>query len=678
MLVSWPWLSDYVELSVDHADLAERFAMSGLNHESTTMDAQGQPVIDLEVTSNRGDCLAHIGVAREAAVLLNKPLRIPFPNPSQSGMPCSNSICLENRFVDGCSRYTARIIRGAKVGPSPAWLVNRLRAIGINSVNNVVDVTNYVMMECGQPLHAFDLQRIRGNKIIIRAAEPKEKFLAIDHKIYELDERMVVIADAQRAVALGGVMGGAESEISDSTTDILIESALFEPLSIRRTARKLKLHSPSSFRFERKLDAAGLDWASLRCCELILQLAGGQLEQGVAAVGQLPPLREAIDFRLKQIPRVLGIEVPEAEVRRILKALGCQLDDDTVRDDKLLLRIVPPAWRADLSREIDFVEEVARIWGYEKIPENVSVPLAVAQPRRKDIALTRIRQTLSAFGFDEAMTPSVVSEKLESMGSPWTSNTPLATETPLLEGARLLRRSLLPSLLAARHSNQTHSLRNAQLYELANIVLPAADAKSLPAEQATLGIVGAGDLRLLKGLVEAIFNQLNKSIQLGWRTIEHPLFAADSAQQILVGSEVIGYVGLCSPKVLDGFNLDAACCLAELNVDGLTDALVEVRRADPFSPFPAIERDLNFIVDESVRWIDLERVCRDQAGSYLTSVIYRETYRDSKKDGSDKKRILLSLAFQSMDRTLTGDEVDIAVTNVIAACSARFSAKLLG
>jgi phenylalanyl-tRNA synthetase beta chain len=678
MLVSWPWLSDYVELSVDHTELAERFAMTGLNHESTTKDAQGQPVIDLEVTSNRGDCLAHIGVAREAAVILGKRLKVPTPKPSETKTPCSSSISVENRFPGGCSRYTARVIRGARILPSPEWLVRRLNAIGINSINNVVDATNYVMMECGQPLHAFDLKQIRGNKIIVRPALPKEKFLAIDHKTYELDERMIVIADAERAVALGGVMGGVDSEISDSTTDILIEAALFEPLSIRRTARKLKLHSPSSFRFERKPDAAGLDWASLRCCELVLHLAGGQLEQGVVAAGDPPTAREAIEFRLSQIRRVLGIEVPEAEVRRILEALGCQVSDAPAKAPEKTLHIVPPTWRADLSREIDFIEEVARIWGYEKIPENVAVPLAVAQPRRKDIAVARIRQSLSAFGIDEAMTPSVVTDKLESMGSPWSKNTPLVTETPLLEGAKLLRRSLLPSLLAARHTNQTHSIRNAQLYEIANIVLPASDSKSLPAEQSTLGIVGSGDLRLIKGAVEAIFSQLGKHTKVAWQAVEHPMFAAGAAQKILLGQDVIGFVGLCSPKLLELLSLDAPCCLAELNVDALTDVLVEVRRADPYSLFPAVERDLNFIVDESLRWIDLEQACRSQGGPQLQSVVYRETYRDTKKDGADKKRVLLSLQFQSMERTLTGDEVDAAVANVIKNCTDNFSAKLLG
>lgn len=672
MLVSWPWLGEYVELNVSHEDLAKQFAMSGLNHEETTFDDQGNPVVDLEVTSNRGDCLSHLGVAREAAVLLGKSLRIPQPTPAVSTNNCSNSISLENRFPEGCTRYTARVIRGAKIGPSPTWLVERLKAIGIASINNVVDITNYVMMECGQPLHAFDLKKIRGNKIIVRPAAAQEKFLAIDHKTYELDQRMVVIADAEGAVALGGVMGGADSEISNSTSDILVEAALFQPISIRRTARKLKLHSPSSYRYERKPDPAGVDWASLRCCELILKLAGGTLEAGVVSVGDACQPRETVVFRLNQIRRVLGIDIPTSDVTRILAALGCQVSG---AGDQLT--VVPPTWRSDLSREIDLIEEVARIWGYDRIPENVAVPLVLAQPRRKDEAVGRVRQTLLAIGVDEAMTPSVVNERLEAAGSPWIDNAPLSTETPLLEGARLLRRSIAPSLLAARHTNQTHSIRNAQLYEIANIVLPAKDAKSLPSEQSTLGIVTAGDLRLIKGAVESILDQVCNQTAVSWESAWHPLFESGTGQRLIRNGSTIGWVGLCAAKVQQQFSLDAPCGIAEISVDALTEMLIEVRRADPYSPFPAVERDLNFIVDESLLWVNLQSTCAAVAGSHLKSVEYRETYRDTKKDGADKKRVLLSLEFQSMERTLTGEEVDAAVARVIQACSEKHSAKLL-
>ncbi len=673
MLVCWEWLAQYVDLSVDADSMATKFAMSGLNHEWTKHVA-ADVVMDLEVTSNRGDCLGHIGVAREAAVLLSKPLQVPQPNPTCCATTAESLLKIENVFPEACPQYTARIIRGVRVGPSPAWLVRRLAAIGINSVNNVVDVTNYVMMECGQPLHAFDLAHVRGGIIKIRQASDKEKFLAIDHRTYELDAKMVVIADAERAVALGGVMGGAESEVSNSTRDLLIEAATFAPMSIRRAARKLKLESPSSHRFERKPDPAGLEWASLRCCQLIQEIAGGEVCSGAVTAGQAPEPREPIAFRQAQIERILGIAIPVATVEQILSALGCRVTVSSAA----ILHVVPPSWRADLTREIDLIEEVARIYGYDQISEDVVVPLGVASPRPRDITLGRVRHVLSACGIDEAMTPSVVNEQLESCGSVWTDQPPLATDTPLLVGSRLLRRSLLPSLLAARHWNQSQSIRNAQLYEVANIYLPSTVAGGLPEEQTTLGIVTAGDLRIAKGAVEELLAQvLAPHAKPQWSVQNHPFFAEGAALQVTLDGLLLGWVGIVNKKIQAALSLDQACAAAELSLDRLTDGLLEVRRADPVSTFPAINRDLNFVIDEPRTWSELSSLCYAEGGEQLRDVSYQETYRDVKKDGAGKKRVLLTLQFQSLTRTLTGDEVDASVSRIVAACQTQFGAHLL-
>ena len=673
MLVCWEWLSQYVDLNVDADDLANRFAMTGLNHESTTQVGH-DTVIDLEVTSNRGDCLGHIGVAREAAVILQTQLRIPAAQPPEAAAPAADCLQVSNLSGSGCPRYTARVIRGVQVGPSPQWLVRRLAAVGIASVNNVVDVTNYVMLECGQPLHAFDLQRIQGGKIVVRAARDGEQLVAIDHRTYTLDAQMIVISDAQRPVAIAGVMGGADSEVSADTTDLVIEAATFEPLAVRRAARLLKLHSPSSFRFERRPDPAGVDWASRRCCELILQTAGGQLCSGSLAAGEPPEPRQAIAFRLAQVPRLLGIEVPTADIQRILTALGCQVSS-TGGDS---LAITPPTWRGDLSREVDLIEEVARMYGYDQIPEDVSVPLHVADIRPKDLAMARIRHTLSAYGIDEAMTASVVPESFEKLGSPWTDRAPLETETALLVGSRWLRRSLLPSLLAARYSNQAQAIRNAQLYESANIFLPAAEATGLPVQQSVLGIVTAGELPLIKGIVEEILAQVaGSSSPVNWQAATHPLFADGSLQQVRLGQNVVGYVGLVSRSAQQAMDLDQPVAAAELSLDQLSADLHEVRQASPVSPFPAVSRDLNFVVDESVPWSDFSAACRAAASPLLQEVRYQETYRNPDKDGVGKKRLLISLQFQSFQRTLTSEEVDVEVAQIIAACGKQFAAALL-
>ena len=346
MLVSWNWLQDYVSLKMSHDEFVERLSMAGLNHEdSRTVGDDLQ--IDLEITSNRPDCLGHIGVAREVSVLWQTGLRVPPPQPAESGPPVAELTKVAIACPQLCFRYTARVLQGVRIAPSPQWMVDRLATIGIPAINNVVDVTNYVMLECGQPLHAFDFAKLAGPEIIVREAQSGELFEAINHKTYPLEPGMCVIADAERAVALGGVMGGARTEVSDDTTDVLIEAADFAPLSIRTTARKLILHSPSSYRFERGVDPLGVDWASRRCCELILQLGGGRLAQGVISVGQEIPVREPIVLRLSQLPRVLGIEIPADEVQRILAALGCQ----GASHDAASVTVVPPNWRRSDARD---------------------------------------------------------------------------------------------------------------------------------------------------------------------------------------------------------------------------------------------------------------------------------------------------------------------------------------
>ncbi len=387
MLVSWNWLKQYVPLDMPLEELERRLMMAGLNHEGTE-EVGGDLAIDLEVTSNRPDCLGHIGIAREIAVLWGNELKIPAARPAEGKTPVEQLAKVRIDCPDLCLRYTARVIRGVKVGPSPGWMARRLETIGLTPINNVVDISNYVLMECGQPLHTFDYAKLKGREIIVRRPLPGETIEAIDHKTYELGPEMCVIADAEDAVAIGGVMGGAKTEITAATSDVLVEAAEFDPVSIRNTARQLNLHSDSSYRFERRVDPEGLDWASRRCCELILELAGGELAAGVVDVGRSPPQRKPIVLRFSQLKRILGIEVPPQRVREILLALGnVEATGDkewsgraqkasAIRSAGESITVIPPSWRRDLTRETDLIEEVARIHGYEQIPEDVAVPMA--------------------------------------------------------------------------------------------------------------------------------------------------------------------------------------------------------------------------------------------------------------------------------------------------------------
>jgi phenylalanyl-tRNA synthetase beta chain len=671
MLVSWKWLQDYVSLTMSPDELAERLAMAGLNHEDSRPlgdDLQ----IDLEVTSNRPDCLGHIGVAREVSVLWQTGLRVPSPQPAEAGSPVTELTKVSIECPQLCHRYTARVLQGVRIGPSPAWLVERLATLGIPAINNVVDVTNYVMMECGQPLHAFDFAKLAGPEIIVREARPGELFAAINHKTYPLDAGMCVIADAERAVALGGVMGGAETEVSAATTDVLIEAADFAPLSIRTTARKLILHSPSSYRFERSVDPVGVEWASRRCCELILQLAGGRLAQGVISVGQEMPAREPVVLRLAQLPRVVGIEIPGDDVRRILAALGCEV---TARDDREMT-VIPPSWRRDLSREIDLIEEVARVHGYDRIPEDVGVPMAPSHRSDEDRVLGKVRQVLLCAGFDEAITASLVSDETAAAFSPWTDAAAFQTSTPMLKGADRLRRSLIPSLLEARRVNESLGNPVIELFETARAYLPADNG--LPREQWTLGIVSSGDYHRVKGVVEGLLGVLRGGLRLEAVETRQPLLDPLKSSELRIGGQRLGYLGELSTDGGKQTGLRSGATVAEIRLDVLVGLADLIPKYTEPSPYPAIERDLNLVVAEAVRWSSLAETVQQSVGECLESMSYQETYRDPKKDGDGKKRLLFSITLRSRQRTLTNEEADQIRQQVVAACHQTHGAVLLG
>lgn len=668
MIVSWQWLKQYVAVTASADEVARRLMLAGLNHESTK--AVGDDLaIELEVTSNRPDCLGHVGVAREVAILLGHELNVPDPLPQEGGSPVASLTKVSIECPDLCPRYTARLIRGATIGPSPAWLQKRLATIGIAAINNVVDITNYVLMECGQPLHAFDFDKLAGPEIIVRRPRSGEKLTAIDHRDYDLGTDACVIADARQAVGIGGIMGGAGTEVSSATRNVLIEAAAFAPASIRATARRLNLHSDSSYRFERALDPAGVDWASRRCCELILELAGGELAAGAIDVGIQPPQREGIVLRLNQLPRVLGIDVPIERVREILVALGCR----ETRADAAQVQVTPPTWRHDLEREIDLVEEVARIHGYEQIPENVQVPMAASARRPVDVLLEKARHLLTAQGFDEAMTSSVVEKGWSDAISPWTDAPALVSQTPVLRGADRLRRSLIPSLLGARRTNESVGNETIELFEIAHVYLPR--PAELPAEWLILGLTSGGDFSSVKGVVEALIRQLCGNAALAAVRYEHPLFEG-AAARLVWNDETIGLVGQLSPAGLKRFELRGKTTVAEVRLDPLLSRARLVPQYAKLPAFPAIDRDLNLVVGDAVCWSELEAVVRDAAGPRLEQLDYRDTYRHAEQLGPGKKSFLFSLRFRDPQGTLTGEAVDITRDQIVAACSAKLGATL--
>ena len=659
MIVSWNWLKEYVDLPMSLDELTERLTLTGLNLEG--VENIGDDVaIDLEVTSNRPDCLGHLGVAREIAVLWQQERKTPPAAPASAGPSITNQTSVKVDCPTLCPRYTARIIRGVKIAPSPEWLANRLRSVGIAVINNVVDISNYVMFECGQPLHTFDFAKLAGQKIIVRESMPGEKFTAINHQEYELQPGTCVIADEKQAVALGGVMGGAETEVSDSTTDLLIEAADFAPLSVRNTARRLNLPSPSSYRFERGVDPEGIEWASRRCCELILEIAGGELAEGLIDISEPSTPREPIKLRFTELPRILGIEIPAEAVCKILTDLGCE---ETHTCDHCV-KVIPPSWRADLTREIDLIEEIARIHGYEKIPEDAGVKMVVSTRSREDRVLEQVRDVMVATGFYEAMTISAVDRSEVEKFQPWSTAEPLTVSTPVLRRADCLRQTLLPSLLTSRRTNEKLSNPVIELFEIANVYLP--QAGKLPDQRRMLSLTSGGTYAELKGVVELLVETIAPGQQIETAENDAPLFDSGRGSQLMLGDRVLGFLGEVSQKGLKQFELKGSTSVAEIALDVLVDAAVPIRRVTKLSPYPPVARDLNLVVDEKVRWADIEKIVRSESDDLLESIAFQETYRDAKRLGKGKKSLLFSIQLRSAEGTLTNERADSVREQIVA------------
>ena len=672
MIVSWNWLKELLDVDRPREEVERRLMMAGLNHEGT--DAVGDDfAIDLEVTSNRPDCLGHLGVAREVAVLFGGQMKRSPAEPPAAGPPVEELTRVAVECPELCPRYTARVIQGVTIGESPAWLRDRLATLGIVAINNVVDITNYVLMECGQPLHAFDVDKLGGGRIVVREPRRGEKLEAIDHRSYALEPGMCIIADGERPVGIGGVMGGAGTEIAATTTNLLIEAAEFSPTAIRNTARRLKLFSDSSHRFERGVDPDGVDWASRRCCELILDLAGGTLAAGVHDIAPAErPTRPHIVLRYSQLPRILGIDIPHEEVVRILLALG---NEKVIENDRQI-EVAPPSWRRDLTREIDLVEEVARIYGYDQIPEDVSVPMATSSRSDADRVLGKVRQVLTAAGFHEAMTLSVVPDEWSEVFSPWSDGKPLRTSTPVIERSRTLRKSLAPNLLAARRVNETLDNLAIELFEVAHVYLPGT---GLPTEESMLGLSSGRDFFAVKGVIEAMVRSLAGSgastrvVEV--RAAKLPL-CGERAAELHVDGRRLGFLGELSEAGREIFELRSPGTIAELRLQSLIELADLVPQYVKPPEYPAITNDINLVVSEDTPWSAIAQLVTAHGGELVETANYQETYRNERLVGKAKKKVLFQVAFRSPQGTLTHEQTNAAHDAIVAACERELGARL--
>lgn len=668
MIVSWDWLKEYVPLEMSVEELTDRLTMTGLNLEGIET-VGNDTTIDLEVTSNRPDCLGHLGVAREINVLFDVPLKTPEAKISADSKKTNSVTSVENQALDTCPQYMARVIEGVKIGPSPEWMQKRLASLGIASINNVVDVTNYVLMECGQPLHTFDLDKLDGKKIIVRNAKKGEKFKAINDKEYTLEESMCVIADASNPVALAGVMGGLDSEISDQTTNVLIETANFAPLAVRAAARRLSLHSDSSYRFERQVDIQQLDWASRRCCELILKLAGGTLLDEPIIAGDIPlHSPEPITIRWNQIPRILGIEISTKECTEILKSLGAKV----VSEGKEESQFTAPSWRADLTREADLIEEIVRVYGYEHIPENDPPVVVGSAETVQDQVLKHVHRILTGYSFFESITLTFVSDEMFRAFTPHGERPAHKVEHSSRKKENVLRQSLVPSLLQSRRENERKGTFDASLYEVARVFL-SDDPTEVKGQPLVISLVTGKSYRELKGLVEALSHLAGDDAVLKVEPSSVPQFVNGRGAELSLNGNKWGCLGELDRSVTDPFDLRDVVTVAEIDLSVLIEATKLVPQAKTLHQFPAISRDLNFVIDDSVTWSELSEVVKNNAGELLEDVTFDSQYR-GKQIEVGKKSYVIKLHFRAEDRTLTTEEVDKAQTSVIEACQSSLAA----
>jgi phenylalanyl-tRNA synthetase beta chain len=671
--ISLNWLTDYVDVSLPTGELAGVFKHIGLPVEET-ITTDTDIVLDLEVTSNRPDCLGHLGVARELAVATGKQFNPPQIGTLPASGRTSELTSIEVLAPDLCPRYTARVICGVKVGPSPAWMVERLEAVGMRSINNVVDATNYVLMEYSQPLHSFDYDKLEGRRIVVRRAAGGEVLVSIDGTKCELDETMLVIADARRPVAIAGVMGGLNTEVSESTVNVLIESAQFDPLSVRRTSRKLQLMSDSNYRFERGVDPVAIDEASLRACQLIVASGGGSVAEGLVDVWAKPHTPAEVAMRPARCGALLGIEIPPERQEHILAALGLA----PMRRGERIVCTIPP-YRADLTREIDLIEEVGRIHGYDNIP----VGGQVTHPVVPDTLATRIRrlagEALAMAGFDEAVTFSFVDAvEAELFGH----QRRVTVDKLTRKTNNVLRPTLLPSLLSACKTNQDAGNDEVCLFEIA-ACFPAAkgggdgkdEDKKLPDEYTELALVSTDDLAELRGALETLVEHLTPRASLTVSPRDHPHLAPGRAAAVLLDGKAVGSIGQISEPILHHYGLERPIAAAAVRFQPLIDAAQLVRIYEPLPRFPAMRRDLSLIVDEPVTWQQLSEAIARIDQPLRQSLAYVTTYR-GKPVPSGRKSVTVALEYRAADRTLRREEVDSQVEEIITAMRKDFSAEL--
>jgi phenylalanyl-tRNA synthetase beta chain len=694
MKVVYNWLKDFVDVTAAPQELASRLALSGTNIAGVEIGPHGA-VVDAEVSSNRPDCLGHYGIAREVAAIYKLPLKHVSPKPAESAAKAGDAVRVEIQSPELCGRFTARVIRNVKIQPSPKWLKDRLAASGVASISNVVDISNYVMLELGHALHTFDYDKVRDHKIVVRRAKPAEKMRTLDGVERQFDSNICMISDGDgsRAIGIGGVMGGAETEISFSTNNVLIECAWFEPVAIRRAARFLKLHTEASTRFGRGADPEMAELASRRAAELILQLAGGELLAGV--VDAYPGRRAPKKIRVTraEILRVMGADVPDKEVEASLSALGfapVRIDQNRGAEGSLLAawECTPPSWRADVEREIDLIEEIARIYGLDKFPPRLPAARQGAARLPYYEAETRLRERLIGLGYREILTIPHVAEERDALFRP-EGVSPARLSNPLSEEANVLRSTGAVTMAAALEWNLNHGQRNVRLFEICSHYRLDGD-KPVETRVLSLGATGqahekglydsARDLLFadLKGDLDSVGELVGRfHWQQGGPSWLNP--ARAGTVSILESLKLpLGFAGQLARRVRDQLKIRQEAFLAELELNHYFTAFhlaKDSRRYEPLPRFPSVERDFSLLLADGTKFSDVTKTIQSLGIKEISTIEATDLFR-GKNVPAGKYSLLVRVTFQSREATLTEAQIGDYSGRIVAALEKNLGAQL--
>ncbi len=682
MGVSINWLKEYIDIDWTAEELAHRLTMAGIAIEGVE-EAGSDVIMELDLTPNRGDCLGMINLAREVSALNGCPLRIPQIKISENRENISDYIKVEIDAPDLCPRYTARLVKNVEVKPSPEWMQNVLLRSGIRPISNIVDVTNYVMLETNQPLHAFDYNLLsKEKKIVVRKAEYQENLVTLDEIERELDLDSLVITDGIKPVGLAGVMGGFNTEISNDTRDVLIESANFLSTNIRRTSKKQGLRSDSSVRFEKGVDPNGVIYAVNRAAQLMQELAGAEVVKGICDVypGQKDPL--IINLRPDRVNYLLGTELSYKQIKDYLERLKFN-----VKDRKGYLAVEIPTYRPDISMEVDLIEEVARLYGYNNVPD--TLPLGINRGGLTDYQRFRdqIKEVMASY-FYEVINYSFISPQLfdRIMLPPESSlRHVIRIANPLSEDQSVMRTVLLPGLLENVSRNMARRNLNLNFFEMGAVYYPSNDR--LPDEKLKLGAVAAGRVELnwlrnqvpmdfyyLKGIIEILFRELGirEYTFEGW---EGSGYHPGRTARIICQDQEIGIIGEVHPQVLDNFDIADKACAFELDVETMFMLKGQKIMMEQIARYPAVERDIAILLGQDVKASEAIEVIRASEPELLQDVVVFDIYTGEQvPDGY--KSAAFRLTFQSMEQTLKEQDINSRVDNILSNLQQQIQARL--